>query len=458
MSASPSLPSISLPSNGYQFTNYQNNCYMNAVHQVLFLIPELLQWVHAISSRLQAGGESCSKRIAVTCLFELMRAPNRTRLLSQTRNYVCSFFQWNHRAQYKLGNQADSHEYFLDLFKLLEKVGSSLKLERDSNLFSLNEATYCSCLECQRRTWQVCDPVDSLCLCPPFHDMSSADNSASETPHKILLTKAVSLQTLVDNAFDSSGDVIVSKCQCGVTRDDNTKNYLLFGAAPRYLMVFLRRTIAGEASLEKNIFPVFAPETLRIPFEIGDTSGLGTLAVLAKGSLNAAKLAIQGANKLLQKEVRPRKKLSVAFKKAFKNASKSLSLAQKALDAESNHLNSSDIQDPTGLEFFVKATQDAVRRALRRTRKALDDRPELEDARSRASSASATRQTRNRSFSLRATVNHTGTAVAGHYIARILAKEGWLECDDLKSGATPLKKFPSLKKDYSTIQPNTTSK
>ena len=214
------------------------------------------------------------------------------------------------------------------------------------------------------------------------------------------------------------------------------------------MIVFLKRTVADQT---KNIFPISAPETLRVPFDIGDTSERAIAAVIEKGPFDEAKRAIKAANKLLR--TRLKRRPSVAFKRARKKAEKALSDANSALDAEADSIDSSFFNDPPEIDALDKETQGAFRHALQRTRTGLDALPHLREARDRASIASVTRITKNRDYSLRATINHTGTAVPGHYIARILAESGWLECND--STVTPIKTLPSLKEDYSEIQPNT---
>src|SRR3990167_6727829 len=88
-------------------------------------------------------------------------------------------------------------------------------------------------------------------------------------------------------------------------------------------------------------------------------------------------------------------------------------------------------------------------------REALVASQALSEARALASTASRNFKTKNHSFTLRATINHSGVAATGHYIARVLNDGNWFECDDLTPAATKIISPNNIEKDYSFPTPNT---
>ena len=195
---------------------------------------------------------------------------------------------------------------------------------------------------------------------------------------------------------------------------------------------------------------------------------------------------------------------------AVQNSKGVLSVAQLALEESETF----QIDDPQGLSALNETTSAAIRRALRKTRNALVASQPLNEARALASTASRNFKTKNHSYSLRATINHSGESTKGHYTSRIFNDEAadrvevacerdlqraagqvpdldgpvrrargeplvavvhgdaadpaempadhaeelplgtWFECDDL-TRATTIKSPNDIEKDYSLITPNT---
>ena len=414
---------------------------MNAVHQVLFLIPEIRTRIQNICNRMRVRSPSGQ---AIHNLGDLMNAPLSHPTKPQVEVYVKSFFHWKSSIfskSYRLGEEADANEYFLDLIKLMDVAATAVKLERDPDfetLFSFNEASYCSCNQCQSRSWKVCDPANAVNLCP--RTLFKVKNAAD---------LAISLQVLVDEAV-VDGEVIEYRCSglCQQTRKDNTKNNIFFGLAPRFFAVFLKRTAFGQ---QKKVFPVFAPATLTVPFAVGEISDCAARALVEKNraldSHEAAKGAIAAASEHLLK-VSSQGQDEIAL--AVQNSKGVLSVAQLALEESETF----QIDDPQGLSALNETTSAAIRRALRKTRNALVASQPLNEARALASTASRNFKTKNHSYSLRATINHSGESTKGHYTSRIFNDGTWFECDDL-TRATTIKSPNDIEKDYSLITPNT---
>ena len=147
-------------------------------------------------------------------------------------------------------------------------------------------------------------------------------------PVKNAAKLAISLQDLVDEAIN--GEQIEYRCSgvCRKTRNDNTQNNIFFGQAPRFFVVFLKRTAFGDGA-QKNIFPVTAPATLTVPFVVGELSDCAARALFengrALGSLKAANDAIDAARKLLP-TVNSQGKDEIAM--AVRNSQEALLVAQ----------------------------------------------------------------------------------------------------------------------------------
>ena len=165
-SSSTLLSYLSLPGT-YQFANLENNCYMNAVHQVIFLIPEMRTRIQNICNRVSVTRVRTLSGKAIHDLGDLMNAPLYHPSKKQVETYVNSFFDWKTTISsfnYNLGDHVDVNEYYLDLIKILDAAALAVSFERDRDfetLFSFNEASYCSCNVCQSRSWKVCDPANA---------------------------------------------------------------------------------------------------------------------------------------------------------------------------------------------------------------------------------------------------------------------------------------------------------
>ena len=118
------------------------------------------------------------------------------------------------------------------------------------------------------------------------------------------------------------------------TRNDNTKNNICFGQAPRFFVVFLKRTAFGDGA-QKTFFPSCTSKlTVALVGELSDCAARALFENgRALGSLKAANDAIATSRKLLP-TVSSQDKDEIAM--AVQNSLGALLVAQLALEESAN--------------------------------------------------------------------------------------------------------------------------